>query len=192
MTANTATFPKRHRITTDEYHRMGEAGILSEDDRVELIEGEVIDMTPIGNMHAYTVSQLTQSLIRAFDANGVVWVQNPIRLSPNTEPQPDIAVLRSPLTQYADRLPTAEDVQLLIEVSDTSRAYDRNIKMPLYARFSIPECWLIDLEQQVVEVFRAPSSDSYRDVKRFGPGETIRLSFCPDVEIELSTLFSGL
>lgn len=191
MTANTATLPKRHRITADEYHRMGEAGILSEDDRVELIEGDLIDMSPIGHQHAGIVNRLNRLFVMAVDDRAVISIQNPVRLNDQSEPQPDLVLLKPRSDDYMSATPTAADLLLVVEVADTSIAYDRSVKMPLYARHGIPEAWLIGSEKKAVEVFRDPSPDGYRHVRCFGRGEVIRPLLCPEIELDLSDLFSG-
>ncbi|XSG84354.1 MAG: Uma2 family endonuclease, partial [Methylohalobius sp. ZOD2] len=165
MTANAAAFPRRHRISVEEYRRMGEAGIFSEDDRVELIEGEIFDMTPIGHQHAGLVNRLNRLLVMAAGGRAVVSVQNPLRLSEQSEPQPDLALLKPRADDYQGAAATATDVLLVVEVADTSRDYDRTVKIPLYAQHDIPEAWLIDLPGKVVEVYRDPSPDGYRDAQ---------------------------
>jgi Uma2 family endonuclease len=152
--------PRPHRITVAEYHQMGRAGIFEEDDRVELLEGQLFDMAPIGSLHANAVARLVHLFFPARD-KAVLWVQNPIAL-PDSEPQPDLALLKA--ANYADRLPTAVDVLLLIEAADSSMQYDRDRKIPLYARCGIVETWLVDLKAQRVEVYREPSLAGYRTV----------------------------
>ncbi|MBN2702511.1 MAG: Uma2 family endonuclease [Methylothermaceae bacterium] len=168
---------------------MGEAGIFSEDDRVELIEGEIFDMTPIGHQHAGLVNRLNRLLVMAAGGRAVVSVQNPLRLSEQSEPQPDLALLKPRADDYQGAAATATDVLLVVEVADTSRDYDRTVKIPLYAQHDIPEAWLIDLPGKVVEVYRDPSPDGYRDVRRYGREKTIRPLHCPEVEIETARRF---
>ncbi len=133
----------RRRFTVHDYHRMGEAGILHEDDRVELIEGELVEMAAIGTRHLTCVNGLTRMLVRGVGDEAIVSVQNPVRLDEHSEPQPDLTVLR--MRDYRESLPVPEDVLLLIEVSDTTLAYDRGVKLPLYARSGIREVWIVDL-----------------------------------------------
>jgi Uma2 family endonuclease len=153
----------RRRFTVHDYHRMGEAGILHEDDRVELIEGEIVEMAAIGTRHFSCVNRLTRLLVRAVGDDAIVSVQNPVRLNENTEPQPDFAVLRT--RDYLKSLPGPEDLFFLIEVSDTTLAYDRNLKVPLYARAGVPEVWIVDLASETIERHTEPSSDGYRRVE---------------------------
>jgi Uma2 family endonuclease len=133
----------RRRFTVHDYHRMGEAGILHEDDRVELIEGEIVEMAAIGTRHFSCVNGLTRLLVRGVGDEAIVSVQNPVRLDEHNEPQPDLTVLR--VRDYRESLPVPEDVLLLIEVSDTTLRYDRGVKLPLYARAGIREVCILDL-----------------------------------------------
>ena len=178
----------KHRISVDEYYRMAEVGLLARDARVELIEGEVFDMAPIGIGHAYTVDALNQILWRAVGDLAVVAVQRPLRLDTRSEPQPDLALLTAPITRYSKRHPAAGDVLLLIEVCDTSLRYDREITVPLYARHAIPEVWLIDIAAKQVHCLRQPVGDAYAEVRMLNPG-TIALTALPEVSVDLSDLF---
>src|SRR5262245_53219810 len=135
----------KHRFTVADYHRMAEAGILGEDDRVELIEGEIVDMTPIGRRHQARVDHLVELFIEGLGRKVIVRVQGSIRLSELSEPQPDLVVLRRRADFYADADAGPADVLLIVEVSDTSLPHDRDVKVPLYARAGMPEVWLGDL-----------------------------------------------
>ena len=147
---------------------MVDAGILHEDDRVELIEGEIVDMSPIGSSHAGCVNKLLALLPRALSADAViVSAQNPLHLSEYSEPQPDLSVLRARDDFYTASHPTAADVVLVIEVADTSLTYDRRTKLPLYARSGIAEAWLVDLVNHVVEVHTVPTAAGYERTERF-------------------------
>lgn len=152
----------RRRFTVEDYHRMAEAGILMEDDRVELIRGEVVEMSPIGNRHAACVNRLTEVFVRSASGRAVIAPQNPVRIPEHSEPQPDLTVLRRREDHYAGKAPQPEDVLLLVEVCDTSLAYDRDVKVPLYAEAGIPEVWLVDLNAGIIHVFRDPSPAGYR------------------------------
>jgi Uma2 family endonuclease len=167
----------RRRFTVEEYHRMAEAGILREDDRVELIGGEIVEMSPIGGRHAACVREINHLLGRQLGDELRVDVQSPVRLSEDEEPQPDLAVIRT--RAYAGSLPIPEDVLLLIEVADTSLAYDRNVKLPLYARFRIPEVWLVDLNGGIIERHTEPSEAGYRLLRRAGRGESLESAVLP-------------
>ncbi len=176
--------PRRHQISVDEYHRMGKAGIFSEDDRVELIEGEIIDMAPIGNRHASTIRKLIHLLSGIVRDHALLDVQNPLALGDHSEPEPDIVLLRPREDFYTAKVPAAEDVLLLIEVADTSLSFDQAVKVPLYARYGIPEVWLVDLCGEIIKVFRQPSPEGYLDVSQRGRGQRIRPSLLPEVEVD--------
>ncbi|MDR7555609.1 MAG: Uma2 family endonuclease [Armatimonadota bacterium] len=176
----------RRRFTVDEYHRMAEAGILSEDDRVELIEGEIVDMTAIRGSHLDCVNRLTRLLVTRVGARADVSVQNPIRLDRYSEPQPDLALLHP--RPYAPDLPGPRDVFLLVEVADTSAAYDRQVKVPLYARAGILEVWLVDLEGQAVEVYREPAPAGYRNAQAFARGQQLSPLAFPEVVLTVDEM----
>jgi Uma2 family endonuclease len=165
----------KHRFTVEEYHKMAEAGIFGEDDRIELIDGEVVEMTPIGPRHAGCVRRLTTLLGRL--AGGLeggpyeVDVQNPMVLGEYGEPQPDLALVRD---VPAIRLPIPDDVALIVEVSDTTLAYDRNVKLPLYASTGIPEVWIVHLQNETVEVHASPEDRRYVTARSYGRGKVVR------------------
>ena len=184
--ADIAAPPSRHKLSVTDFHRMAEAGILREDDRVELIEGELIDMAPIGSRHMGTVIQLMRLLQSAVGDAALVSVQNPVRIDAHSEPQPDVALLLPRDDLYRSALPTARDVLLVIEVADTSTDYDRHVKLPLYARHGISEAWLVDLQQRVVEVHRDPQADGYRSQRPSTAGETLTVERLPQVRISAS------
>jgi Uma2 family endonuclease len=178
----------KHTFTVAEYERMGEAGILSENDRVELVEGEIINMSPIGERHAACVGRLTQLLVLLLQRTAILWVQNPIRLDDYSEPQPDVAVLRPRDDFYGNSLPTPGDVLLLIEVSDSTLEYDRQIKLPLYARAGVPEVWVVNLGEEVVETYSQPSGGSYQSAGRFARGEVVQSSAVEALGVEASAV----
>jgi len=164
---------RTHNFTVDQYHRMGEAGVFCEDDRVELIDGQVVEMTPIGPRHAGCVNRLTGLLSRLGGGDVTVSIQNPVLLSERGEPQPDVTVLRHRPDGYATRHPEPADILFVIEVADTSVEYDRSIKIPLYARAGVPETWLVNLPADRIEVYRDPAGGSYADVTSVSRGETL-------------------
>lgn len=176
----------RHRITVDEYYRMAEVGLLAPDARVELIEGEIIDMAPIGSRHGGTLTQLQDLLTRAVGARAIVRVQLPVRVSKFSEPQPDIALVTPRADYYKSRHPTAADTLLIVEVSDTTFRYDRQIKVPLYARHGIPEVWIVDLKSRQMHLFRSPSSEGYADAVSSAEPGTRKIAALPDVQVDLS------
>lgn len=178
----------RRHFTVEEYHRMAEAGIFSEDDRMELIQGEIVMMTPIGARHASCVTRLTHFLVSRLGDRAAVWVQNPVRIGPDSEVQPDLALLRARSDFYHYAHPGPEDVLLIIEVADTSVESDRAVKVPSYARAGIPAVWLIDLPGGSVEVHMGPASEGYRDVRRFERGHSIPLNAFPEITLSVETI----
>jgi Uma2 family endonuclease len=181
--------PKRHKLNVHDYYRLAEVGILDESSRVELIEGELIDMAPIGSNHAGVVNGLARALFAACGDRAVVAVQNPVRLDEFNEPQPDFAVLRPRADLYRARHPAPADVLLLIEVANSSLRFDRNVKLPLYARAGIPELWIVDLGRRVVESFRGPSQGAYGPERTYREGERVTLASAPHIEIALTGVF---
>jgi Uma2 family endonuclease len=173
----------RRRFTVEEYRRMAHVGILTEADRVELIDGEIIQATSIGRRHAGCVTQVTRHLTEALGDRALVWPRNPIRLPRDTEPQPDVTILRPPADDYIRHLPTAAHVLWLVEIADVSYRYDRYVKLPLYARAGIPEAWIIDLTHDVVEVHRDPISRGYGSTQTVDRGGTLRPLAVADVVI---------
>ncbi|PYN93991.1 MAG: Uma2 family endonuclease [Candidatus Rokuibacteriota bacterium] len=180
----------RRRFTRAEYYRMAEVGILGEDDRVELIRGEIVEMSPIGRRHRAFVGNLNQLLAVRLAGHAFVWMQNPIVLAEDTEPQPDIAVIRCRPVPYKEREAWAEDVLLLIEVADSSLAYDRSTKLRLYAEAGIPEYWVVDCTAEAIEVYRTPGPEGYRDVSRVEGTATLTLHAFPDVALTTTDIFA--
>ncbi|MDW8183673.1 MAG: Uma2 family endonuclease [Anaerolineae bacterium] len=176
------------RFTVEEYHRMREAGILSEDDPVELIEGEIIQMPPISSMHAGCVDRLTMLLMEGVRRRAIVRVQSPIHLGERSEPQPDLALLRPRGDFYASAHPGPGDVLLVIEVAESSGEYDRERKLPLYARSGIPEAWVVDLERGEVVVGRDPAPEGYRALRIARRGETLSPLAFPDFTLLVDEL----
>jgi Uma2 family endonuclease len=176
----------RHRFTVEEYHKMAEVGLLSEDDRVELIDGEIVEMTPIGWRHARCVSRLTMLLARFAGDRYVVSVQNPLTISEHGEPQPDLVLHAEP---PPGRLPAPEDVLLVVEVSDTTLSYDRDVKLPRYAQAGIPEVWIVDLESRRIESHSTPSAEGYRVSREFGPGERARSGSVEGLSLPVDEIF---
>jgi Uma2 family endonuclease len=180
---------QRHRLTIGDYHRMGEAGILTEDSRVELIEGALIDMAPIGSPHAGMVKRLNRIFDRAVGSQAIVSVQDPVLLGQYSEPQPDIALLRPRDDFYAKSHPHPKDVLLIVEVADSSLRYDREVKIPLYARHGIPEVWLVDVEKKQLTVFHTPAQQAYREEIQPETAGIFQLTCLPEIKIDLSGLF---
>ena len=174
-----------HLISVMDYQKMAEAGIISNDARVELIAGAIIDMAPIGSKHASYVNRLTRELVRALSNTALVSVQNPIILGDLSEPEPDFALLKPKANDYEDSLPKAEDILLLIEIADTTINYDRQIKAPLYARFSIPEYWLIDTQKLNITVFQKPVQGLYTIAKTQALPAKLSPLLLPDIKLDL-------
>ncbi len=186
MLSRYPTAPRR-LLTVDEYHLMGEAGILTEDDRVELIEGELVAMVPTGSEHVAATNALNRLLVMAVGDRGVVSVQNPVRLDRRSEPQPDFAVLKT--RDYRTTLPRPEDTMLAVEVAASSLGYDRTVKLALYARSGIPEVWIVNLAAEEVEVYRSPIGDQYISIMRVGRSGTLTVEALPDVPIPVDRIF---
>lgn len=182
--------PMRHRFDVGDYYRMAEVGILSRADRVELIEGEIVDMAPIGSAHAGTTDQLSRLVARAF-ADGLVHVrvQGPLRLDAHNEPEPDLMLLRPRGDGYRNSHPTAADVLLLVEVADSSLAYDRGPKLLLYARHGVPEVWVVDLHGRAVEIWREPGPQGYAERSRVTEG-IAKPKLVPALTIDLTILLA--
>jgi Uma2 family endonuclease len=174
--------PTPRRFTVDEYMAMGRAGILHAEERVELIDGRVVEMSPIGDAHSECVRCTTRVFVQLLGANGVVSPQLPIRIGDQSAPQPDIAILRP--GSYRDRTPTPEDVLLLIEIADTSLAHDRAVKAPLYAAAGVAEYWILDLTTSTLAVYREPAADGYRSLRTLGAdGAVAPLALGADVRV---------
>lgn len=181
---------QRHRLTVDEYYRMAEVGVLAPDARVELIDGEIIDMAPQKSRHAAVVNELMRRLVRSVGDRALVTCQTPLRLSQRSEPEPDLMLLRPRADGYAQAHPSAADVLLLIEVADSSARYDREIKLPLYARHGVAEVWIVDLEAGVLRQRRQPQAESYAEsAETVAPGTT-PLPGLPGADVDLSGLLA--
>lgn len=176
----------RRRFDVEAYYRMAEVGILGPDERVELIEGEIVAMAAIGADHARASTVLTRMFVLGAGREAVVRVALPVRLDPHNEPEPDLALVRPHPTDYADRHPGPADVLLLVEVSHTSLRVDRAVKAPLYARHGIPEYWIVDLVGRALERHRDPVPDGYRLVDRLGPGEGVAPAALPGLVVPLA------
>jgi Uma2 family endonuclease len=163
--------PARHRLDVGAYYKMAEAGILTQGDRVELIDGEIFDMVPIGSAHAGKTDRLNRLFARAAaDGLAHVSVQRPLRLDAFNEPEPDVMLLTTRADDYQARHPNAADVLLLVEVSESSLVYDRGPKLALYAKFGVPEVWIVDLRGAAIEVYREPNGDAYASMQRLTSG----------------------
>ncbi|SRR5712691_1563456 len=176
------------RFTVHDFHRMAQAGIFSEDDRVELLDGEIIEMTPIGSRHAACVARLDRLFNLRLGTAGIVWVQNPIKIDDRTEPQPDLVLLRPRPDFYAQAHPGPDDVLLLIEVADTTLEMDREVKLPLYAKAGIREVWIVDLTGGTVQLYRQPSLQGYQTSIQARGIEQLTAEALPNLTISASDI----
>jgi len=180
----------RHRLTRRDYYRLGEAGILGEGDRVELLEGLLVDMSPIGPRHTIITDNLNELLVVGFRGRALVRCQEPVVLDDGSEPQPDFALVRRPWRGYPHTHPEPDDIFLLIEVADSSLDFDRTVKLELYARAGIKEVWIVDLTRDGVLVYRGPSGGAYGSVVRIeAPGE-LDVEGLPGVMISVGDVFA--
>lgn len=180
-------YQKRY-FNVNEYYRMAEAGVLTENDRVELIEGEIIQMCPIGSRHAACVRRAGDLLIRLLAKVVIVSVQNPVQINEYSEPLPDIALLKPRDDFYSRAHPVPEDILLVIEMADTSVDYDRNIKMPLYAKAGIPEAWLVNLPKDIIEVYTEPFNGSYQKCRLVSRGETLTTKMLANLTLNVDDI----
>lgn len=181
--------PRQFRFSVDEYYKMIELGILKDYEKAEIIEGELIDKTPVANRHAYTVDFLTKFFIKNVSDEILVRNQNPLRLSDYDEPMPDIVL--ADLTKFdGKRHPRPEETLLVVEVSDTTLKYDRDTKLSLYAEAEIPEVWIVNLKNEIIEIHRQPSNGIYQLAQIFKKGETAKSEILPDLEIEVDKILS--
>ena len=179
---------QKHYFTVAEYYLMAQSGVFARDERLELIEGEVIEMSPIGKRHAACVRRLDHLLNRFPGEFALVSVQAPISIGDFSEPQPDVALLKPRANFYSDSHPTPSDVLVIIEVADTSVEYDRRVKFPLYARAGIPEAWLVVLSKDLIEVHSEPKNGKYQRVQRLKRGKTIVSSAIPGLSLKVDDI----
>jgi len=179
---------QKHYFSVDEYYRMGEAGVLPDDSRVELIDGDVLEMSPIGKRHAGCVNRLNRLLNRNAGDLAIVAVQSPISVDDFSEPQPDLMLLKPRADFYSNSHPTPAEVLVIIEVADTSLEYDRNVKLPLYAGAGIPEAWLVVLSKDFIEVHSEPKSGKYQKVQRLKRGKTLASSTISELTLKVDDI----
>jgi len=170
-----ATEVVKRLINVDEYYKMAEVGILKAEEPVELIHGEIFQMSPIGSRHAAIVDRLARKLNQLLSNQINIRVQNPIRLDINNEPEPDISLLKHKADDYASSHPGPADVLALFEIAGSSIRFDKEVKAPLYAAHGIPECWIIDLENNQIEFLSKPQGDSYTETRVFVLGDEVWL-----------------
>ncbi|HZF31489.1 MAG TPA: Uma2 family endonuclease [Gammaproteobacteria bacterium] len=189
MSTQMESWPRRHRITVHEYHRMAEVGVLAPDARVELIEGEIIDMAPIGRDHQSIVDQLARLLMRAVGDDAIVRIQGSVRLGEFSEPQPDVVLLKPRADFYRSAFATAQDALLVLEVGDSTLRYDRDFKAPFYARHGIAEAWVVDVGHNLLLRYDSPVDGAYRNhgSERVG---VVALPGLQNVSIDLTAIWS--
>jgi Uma2 family endonuclease len=182
--------PQKHKVSVSEWRKMGKSNIFPPEARMELIKGEIIDMAPIGPSHAACVKNLIELVANQKGKAAFINVQNPIQLSNFSEPEPDFVLLRPSPTLYKKGHPTAVDILLLIEVSDTTVKHDREVKIPLYAKDGIVECWRVDLNEFQVEVYLNPTANGYTSQRIFESGQTLIPLQLPHIKIPVSDILS--
>jgi Uma2 family endonuclease len=177
------------KFSLEDYHQMINLGILKEDQLIELIKGEIVEMSPVGLKHASCVKKLNYLFYEHLGNQAIIGVQDPIKLNDNSEPQPDLVLLKPREDFYATQHPQPEDILLLIEVADSSIEYDRNIKLPLYAENKIREVWLIDVNQKYVEVYQKPYQNYYQNMQKLSHNSIVTLNFPHKIDINVNNLF---
>jgi len=181
--------PQKYRVSVAEWHKMGESNIFPPLTRIELIAGEIIEMAPIGHFHAGCVTNLLELFARQKGKSALISVQNPIHVDGFSEPEPDLVLLRQNVTLYKTGHPTASDILLLVEVSDSTLKYDREMKIPLYARAGIIESWIVDLNEKKVEVYRNPTAEGYIDKQIFHHQEILVPVQLSHIKIQVADIF---
>ena len=181
--------PSTHKFTIQQYHLMYEAGVFAEGDRLELINGEIREMSPIGRKHVACIIRLVKLFEKKLGDQAMVSAQNSVQLNNHAQPQPDIAVLKWRDDFYEEHLPTPDDILLIIEVADSTVAYDRDEKMPLYAANGIPEMWLFNVNKKIIEGYTQPSASGYKRMQRYEQGDALSILAFPDVIFNWSELF---
>jgi Uma2 family endonuclease len=174
---------KRYRFTVDQYHRMGKTGVFHPDCRVELVNGEIFEMSPIDPWHAGIVNWLNYRFVSGLGGRAVVHVQNPAIVDRRSEPQPDLMLLEPRDDFYRSAHPTPEDALLVVEVANTSLSHDRRRKLPLYARTGVAEVWIVNRRADAVDVLLDPSPEGYRQALRRGRGAHVAPSAFPDLRL---------
>jgi len=182
------SFAHKRCFSAEEYHRMGESGIFRENEQVELIKGEIFRMSPIGTDHAACVDRLNRILHLTLGESWIIRVQNPVSVSGDSEPEPDISVVKFHPQFYARHHPEPKDIGMIIEVSDTSLEYDRQIKLPLYAKSGISEVWIVNLKEGCVEIHSSPGEHGYELCRKHYRGSQLRSPSFPDLKLSTEDL----
>jgi Uma2 family endonuclease len=182
--------PRPRSWSRDEYYRAGELGIFRPDERLELIDGQIVaKMSPVGSPHRFTVHQVAAALESAFGEGFYVEVQSPLTMSDETEPEPDVLVAIGTVFDYQDRHPSPADIRLIVEVSDSSILFDRGKKAMVYAAAGIQEYWIVNLGARTIEVHRDPNPGGYRNISILHEAESITPLFAPAASISIQSLF---
>lgn len=185
-----STALRRRTFTVNEYHQMAKTGIFREDERIELLKGDILAMPPIGSYHASRVAKLDRIFEKRLGESVIVWVQNPVHIDDSSEPEPDIALLKPQADFYAASLPRPDDILLLVEIADASLENDRGLKLPLYAKAGIREVWIVNLRDACVEVYTEPEEQGYMTLRRFHPGKTLIPTAFPELQIAVDDILS--
>jgi Uma2 family endonuclease len=187
---NVAFVPEKMRISVDRYQKMVAAGVLTKNDRIELIEGEMINIAPIGSKHAALTARLTKFFVLAVGDTAILSPGGPVNLGDYSEPQPDLLLLRPRSDFYVGKIPETADILLLIEISDSTLAYDQGIKRALYARHGVGEYWIVDVEGKRIQIHREPTVEGYTRVNEFRTTDTVSPQALPTVQLMVQTLFT--
>jgi Uma2 family endonuclease len=188
MNVQTQPQPRRLRFTVDEYYKMIELGMLKDYEKAEIIEGELIQKMPIGKRHSAVVEKLNEILRDELGKSVSLRNQQPVRFDEYNEPEPDLAVLQRHEDFYSDNKPVPKDVLFLIEVSDATLKYDRDIKLALYAEAEIPEVWIVNLPNDIIEVHQNPGSGIYQITKIFKRGEMVTSEMMPNLKLKVDEI----
>ena len=183
--------PEPYKFDVHQYHEMFKAGILTSDDRVELIRGEIIAMSAIGNEHMATVDSSNRFWSQAIGVRAIVRIQGSVRLDEGNEPQPDVTLLKNRDDFYRSRSAGPWDILLIVEVSDSSLAYDRGVKLKLYAEFEVPEVWIANIRARTIEAYTDPSNGEYTTLRTFRPGQTVSPAAFPDVALPVADVIGA-
>lgn len=191
MAASPSLSARTRPITVDEYYRMGAVGIIRPDERVELLNGRIVEMPPIGASHNYTVAGYYSRLLRMLGDRAFAFCQAPLRLDRFSQPQPDITVVRGSVERYRDAIPTAADALLVIEVSVTTLSYDRGEKRKAYAAAGIPEYWIVDVRHERIEIYTEPGEDGYRSHTHVVRGERLASRAFPGDSVDVNDILGS-
>ena len=181
-------YRKPYLFTVDEFQRMAQAGVFTDDERLELIAGEILEIGHMGHRHAACVDRLTALCAEQLARKAVVRVQGPLQVNKRSQSQSDILLLKPKSGFYEDRLPIPEDVILLMEASDSTLEYDRGVKLALYARNLVPKIWIIDLQSEMIEVYTQPKGNNYAEFRQFGRGEAITSAYLPELALDADSV----